>query len=82
MKSTVTSKGQVTIPLAIRTQANIHAGTLLDFQMEGEDTIIVHLVSREISSLKGIVKSKRRRPPSLKEMKQAISDGAKGKGES
>ncbi len=75
MKSTVTSKGQVTIPQAIRAKANIHAGTLLDFQLEGKNTIIVHLVTQELSELKGIVKSKRKKPIPLKEMKQAIFRG-------
>ena len=76
MKTTVTTKGQVTIPQSIRTKAKIVAGSLLDFQLVDEDTLIVHLVSRDISALKGIVKTKRRKPVSLKEMKNAISAAA------
>lgn len=32
-RSTVTSKGQVTIPKEIRVSAMIHEGTQIDFQM-------------------------------------------------
>jgi len=31
MKATVTSKGQITIPLAIRRRLNLRQGTVLDF---------------------------------------------------
>lgn len=73
MKSTVTSKGQVTIPHSIRTKANITPGTLLDFFIEKNGTLTVHVVAREIIELKGIVKSKRKKSISLKEMKKALN---------
>jgi AbrB family looped-hinge helix DNA binding protein len=31
MKATMTSKGQITIPLAIRRRLKLHTGTVLDF---------------------------------------------------
>ena len=76
-RTTVTSKGQVTIPLEIREKAKITAGSQLDFQMQDEDTIIIHLVSHDVCKLKGIVKTKRKKPVSLKEMKAAVISGAK-----
>lgn len=76
MRAKVTSKGQVTIPQAIRMKARIASGTQLEFQLEDDNTIIVHLVSQDISALKGIVKSKRKQPPTLHEMKNAVSTGA------
>jgi AbrB family looped-hinge helix DNA binding protein len=36
MKATVTSKGQITIPLAIRRKLALHRGTVLEFD-EGAD---------------------------------------------
>jgi antitoxin PrlF len=69
MRSTVTSKGQVTIPQAIRRRAKIAAGSQLEFQFEDDNTLIVHLVSRDVASLKGIVKFKHRKPVTLAEMK-------------
>lgn len=76
MKATVTSKGQVTIPCAIRNQAKIVEGSQLDFQFDNNGNIIVHLVNRDILDLKGIIKTKRKKPVSLNEMKKAISSGA------
>lgn len=76
MKATVTSKGQVTIPRAICKKIKIVAGSQLQFQIEDDHTLIVHLVAHDVTDLKGAVKSTRRRPPSLKEMKRAIATGA------
>lgn len=77
MKAVVTSKGQVTIPLSIRTKANISTGSKLDFQVEEDGTLKVSLLNQEISQLKGIVKSKKRKIVSLREMKKAIHDASK-----
>lgn len=75
-KSTVTSKGQVTIPKEIRLIAMIHEGTQLDFHIQSDGKIIMIPIQNNIINLKGIIKSKRKTPVSLAEMKQAISDGA------
>lgn len=76
MKATVTSKGQITIPKFIRNKANISEGSELDFQFQDDNTIIIRLSTHPILELKGIVKPKRKKPVSLKEMKKAIADGA------
>jgi antitoxin PrlF len=76
-KAVVTSKGQVTIPKIIRDRARMDSGTQLDFQLESDGTVIIRPVTRDISEIKGIVKVKRRKPVTLKEMKKAIADGAK-----
>lgn len=75
-KSTVTSKGQITVPKEIREKAVIHAGTQLDFQILDDGMILLIPIQRHISQLKGIVKSSRKTPVTLAEMKKAISDGA------
>jgi len=36
MKATVTSKGQITIPLAIRRKLKLHRGTVLEFDEEAD----------------------------------------------
>lgn len=77
MKAVVTSKGQVTIPASIRDQAHITSGTKLDFQIESDGTLRVTLINQDITALKGMLKSKNRKPVSLKEMKQAIRERAK-----
>lgn len=75
-KSTVTSKGQVTIPKEIRVSAMIHEGTEIDFQLQNDGSILIIPIQRHISELKGVIKSKRKKPVSLSEMKKAITDGA------
>lgn len=77
MKTTVTSKGQVTIPAFIRKQAKISCGTRLDFNINKDGSLKVTLIHEEISQLKGMVKSKRRKPVSLREMKKAIRTASK-----
>lgn len=74
MKATVTSKGQVTIPHAIRAMANINPGSELDFQITKDGTLVAHVVTKEISELKGFVKNKLKKPVSLRTMKKAISE--------
>lgn len=76
MRATVTSKGHVTIPSLIRAKAKIVTGSQLEFEFKDETTLIIHLVSQDISRLKGCVKNKRRRPVTLKEMKNAIAFGS------
>jgi AbrB family looped-hinge helix DNA binding protein len=75
-KSTVSSKGRITVPKEIREKAMIHKGTQLDFQMSEDGTILIIPIRRHISQLKGIVHSKRKWPVTLSEIRQAISDGA------
>jgi AbrB family looped-hinge helix DNA binding protein len=77
MKAVVTSKGQVTIPMAIRTKAKITPGMQLDFQIKQDGTLKVSLLNQEVSLLKGMIKSKRHKPASLSDMKKAIRDGSK-----
>ena len=72
LKSTVTSKGQVTIPIDIRRHAHIESGTSLEFHLEKNGSITLKPLTKDFRSLKGIVKSKRKKPVSLKEMKNAI----------
>ncbi len=57
VKSTVTSKGQVTIPKEIRVSAMIHEGTQVDFQLQEDGKILIIPMQRHISQLKGILKN-------------------------
>jgi len=75
-KSTVTSKGQVTIPKDIRVKAMIHEGTHVDFQFLSDGNILLIPIQRHVSQLKGIVKFKAKKSVSLAEMKNAIAEGA------
>jgi AbrB family looped-hinge helix DNA binding protein len=74
--ATVTSKGQVTLPVEARRRLGIRAGTRLEFIVKDDDRLEVVLVGGSIRDLKGLLPRPRRRL-SLDEMEQAIARGAR-----
>jgi AbrB family looped-hinge helix DNA binding protein len=77
--STLTSKGQITIPQAIREYLRLETGQQVEFHISEAGKVILFPKNRDLRSLKGIVKSRRRRPLTLREMDRAIAKGASGK---
>ncbi|MGD0989988.1 MAG: AbrB/MazE/SpoVT family DNA-binding domain-containing protein [Candidatus Sulfotelmatobacter sp.] len=76
--STVTSKGQTTIPQKIRKALRIKAGDKLEYGLEGDRaTIRVH---PGIRSLKGALASNKGKGMSFAEIRQAASDAARREG--
>lgn len=72
--STITSKGQITIPIEVRSSLGVGAGDRIEFvfnQMTGHYEVIPATVS--IQSLKGIL-PKRKKPVSIAEMNEAIAE--------
>jgi AbrB family looped-hinge helix DNA binding protein len=55
MFSTVTDKGQVTLPKAIRDRLNIGPGTRIDFEIQPDDTLKVRVLTRGASGLFGLI---------------------------
>jgi AbrB family looped-hinge helix DNA binding protein len=53
--ATITSKGQITIPKDVRAKLGIHSGDKICFIFEGDDRVSFIPVTKNISSLKGIV---------------------------
>jgi len=53
MLSTVTSKGQITIPKEIRTLLNIRTNDKVDFVVEGNRAVLVPV--RSLRELRGVV---------------------------
>jgi AbrB family looped-hinge helix DNA binding protein len=74
--TTLTSKGQVTIPKPIREQLRLHTGQRLDFHLDRDGRLIVRPRARDIRELKGILRSARKRAVSIKEMHEAVAEGA------
>jgi antitoxin PrlF len=75
--ATVTSKGQVTLPVEARRRLGIRAGTRLEFIVKDDDRLEVVLVGGSIRDLKGLLPRPRRKL-SLGEMEQEIARGAGG----
>jgi antitoxin PrlF len=75
--STMTSKGQVTVPLAIRRQLGIGPGDRLSFSVREDGVLEVIPETGDLMSLAGSVKT-RVTGVTLEDMEAAIADSARG----
>jgi antitoxin PrlF len=73
MLVTVTDKGQLTVPKAIRDQLGIQAGTKLDFEPQPDGTLKVRVLTRGPARLFGLLHRPGRRPLSIEEIDAGIS---------
>jgi AbrB family looped-hinge helix DNA binding protein len=71
----ITSKGQITIPKDIRDHLRVKSGDSVKIFAHPNGTAVI-LPVRPITALKGILKSPWKRPVTLKEMDEAIAEGA------
>ena len=70
--ATVTSKGQITIPVAIRNILKLEAGDRVNFVLEDKSGQVIFLpVTKDVTSLKGII-PKPETPVSIEDMNEAI----------
>lgn len=74
MESAITVKGQATIPKAVREHLGLKPGDRVKFFVHPDGSVVL-LPKKPLSSLKGIVKS-RRRPVTIEEMNEAVAQGA------
>ena len=63
MESTITAKGQTTVPAEIRARLHAEPGTRLVWSAMPDGTVIVRVKSKSILEFAGMVKAKRRRRP-------------------
>jgi antitoxin PrlF len=74
LESAITTKGQATIPKAIREHLGLKSGDRVKFFIHPDGSVVL-LPKRSASVLRGIVKPGRRRA-SIEEMKEAAAAGA------
>ena len=79
--ATVTSKGQLTVPIAVRRKLGIDPGDLVAFVIDGEDGARFRRVEHTVQSVRGLIPT----PPWLPEtidfdelIEEAMSDHADG----
>lgn len=78
--ATVTSKGQVTIPQAIRRTLKVAAGDRLDFVVDAEGRVVVRPAVRDVAEIKGLLRRVGRKAVSVAEMNAAIvRQGGRGR---
>jgi len=74
MESVITTKGQATIPKAIREHLRLKPGDRVKFFVHPDGSVVL-LPKRSATILRGIIKS-RRRPVTVEEMNDAVASGA------
>jgi AbrB family looped-hinge helix DNA binding protein len=72
-EATLTSKGQVTIPKSVRDALGLEAGDRIDFVDTDKGFLIVP-AKRDLKSLRGILKGRRKKPATIEEMNEAIAE--------
>jgi len=77
MESAITVKGQATIPKTIRDHLRLRPGDRVKFFVHPDGSVVL-LPKRPAAALRGIIKSRRRRPVTIEAMSKAAADGAAG----
>jgi antitoxin PrlF len=75
MRSTITSKGQATIPKAVRDHLRLKPGDRVKFFIHPNGSVVL-LPMLPISGLRGILKKPRRQPVTIEQMREAVRAGA------
>lgn len=75
----ITSKGQATIPKAIRERLRVAPGDRIDFVVQADGTVKVEPAIQGVAPLKGLLSAKGRRPVSVAAMHAVIRRRAAGR---
>jgi antitoxin PrlF len=72
-ESTITSKGQITIPKVVREALHLEVGDKVYFDLKEDGTVVLVARNEPVESLFGLLKSKAklRRPVRIEEMNPA-----------
>jgi antitoxin PrlF len=74
VESTITVKGQATIPKAVREHLGLKPGDRVKFFVHPDGTVVL-LPKRPAAALRGMLEA-RRRPVTVEEMREATAAGA------
>jgi AbrB family looped-hinge helix DNA binding protein len=77
--ATVTSKGQVTLPLKVREVLRIRPGDRIDFIVDERGEVRLRAGEVDMSELKGLLLRPGKPPVSLESMERAIARAGAGK---
>ena len=70
--STLTSKGQITLPKQIRQRLNVAAGDRIDFVVEENGQVVVRPALSRLKQLRGMLRDRSRKPVRIDQMDDAI----------
>jgi len=73
--STLTSKGQITIPKGVRDLLQLHAGDKVEFVENDRHEIVLKPVTKRAADVSGLLsRYKKKNPVSIEEMNSAIAN--------
>lgn len=72
--STLTSKGQTTIPKVIREHLHLRPGNRIDFVVERDGRVVLRPATVDVGDLVGILRQPSRKSLSVEEMNALIRD--------
>lgn len=70
--ATLTSKGQLTLPKAIRDLLKLNTGDAVDFIIADDGTVQVRAGRFDVRDLRGLLKKPGRKPVTVEEMDDAL----------
>ena len=77
--ATLTSKGQITLPKAIRALLRLGAGDRVDFVVKDDGTVVLRPATIDVRELKGVLHRKGIKPLSVEAMNAIIRRHAVGR---
>lgn len=76
MEATITSKGQITLPKALRDDFDLHEGAKLIFVKKDDGSVAIHVRRNNIRAIVGILQPLVKRHVSIEEMNEAVEAAA------
>ncbi len=70
--STLTSKGQLVVPKAVRDRLKLKPGDRRDFIIQEDGDVLLRPLAEDVRSLKGLLHRRGRRPVTVEEMNRTI----------
>jgi antitoxin PrlF len=77
--ATVTSKGQITVPVAMREKLGLRPGSKLVFEEQSNGSFVVRKKTGDIRELKGILKAPAGVSLNVEDMERAVGETLKAK---
>jgi AbrB family looped-hinge helix DNA binding protein len=77
--ATLTTKGQVTIPKAVREHLGVDTGDRLSFVVQEDGTVLVRPIARHVRELGGLLHRPGRRAVSIDAMERGIATRMRAK---
>jgi len=76
VRSSLSTKGQLVVPKAIRERLGLHAGDKVDFIVQDNGDVVLRPAIVHVQSLRGCLRPRNGKVASLEEMERAIREGA------